>query len=150
MPKFSDQLQLVNQSLKYNWQNCIRLSNSNNQRLWSTGDNNRRSKRFCSNAVLCVSFAWLMVKKRVIRSRMMEGPNIVWSKRTWTKSVLCIPYSLIAIPWSRKRPEYRLPRVYATQRGKGSLVMKGVISKPVRRDILHVRVMQSLFFIWEM
>ena len=31
--------------------------------------------------------------------------------------------------------------------GKGSLVMKGVISKPVRHDILHVRVMQSLFFV---
>ena len=28
----------------------------NNQRLRSLGDNDRRSKRFCSNAVLCVSF----------------------------------------------------------------------------------------------
>ena len=29
---------------------------SNNQRLESAGDNDRRSERFCSNAVLCVSF----------------------------------------------------------------------------------------------
>ena len=54
------------------------------------------------------------------------------------------------IPPSYKRTEYRLPRIYATQQGKESLVMKGLISKPVRRDSLHVRVMQSLFFIWEM
>ena len=27
---------------------------SNNQRLWGAGDNDRRSKRFCSIAVLCV------------------------------------------------------------------------------------------------
>ena len=29
---------------------------SNNQRLGSEGDNDRRLKRLCSNAVLCVSF----------------------------------------------------------------------------------------------
>ena len=32
------------------------ISTSNNQRLQSAGESNRRSKRFCSNAVLCVSF----------------------------------------------------------------------------------------------
>ena len=46
---------------------------SNNQRLGSAGDNDRRSKRFCSNAVLCVSFTWQMVKTRVIRLRGVEG-----------------------------------------------------------------------------
>ena len=48
---------------------------SNNQRLWSADDNDRRSKRFCSIAVLCVSFTRQIVKTRVIRLRVMEGPN---------------------------------------------------------------------------
>ena len=33
----------------------------------------RRCKRFCSIAVLCVSFTWQMVKTRVIRLRGAEG-----------------------------------------------------------------------------
>lgn len=70
--------------------------------------------------------------------------------RTWKETKCPVQVRETKIPRSWKRPEYRLPRVYATQRGKGSLVMKGVISKPVRHDILHVRVMQSLFFVWEM
>ena len=48
---------------------------SNNQRLGSAGDNDLRSKRFCSNAVLCVSFTLQMVKTRVIRVRGVEGRN---------------------------------------------------------------------------
>ena len=51
------------------------LHTSNNQRLRSAGDNDRRSKRFCSIAVLCVSFTWQIVKTRVIRLRVIEGPN---------------------------------------------------------------------------
>ena len=46
----------------------------NNRRLRSAGDNNRRSKCFCSSALLCVSFTWQMVKTRVIRW-VVEGPN---------------------------------------------------------------------------
>ena len=34
---------------------------SGNQRLQSVGNNDRRSKRFCSNAVLCISFTRQMV-----------------------------------------------------------------------------------------
>ena len=37
-------------------QNSTVNTTSNNQRLRSAGDNDRRSKRFCSSAVLCVSF----------------------------------------------------------------------------------------------
>ena len=48
---------------------------SDNQRLGSAGDNDRRSKRFCSSAVLCVSFTWQAVKTRVIRLRVIESPN---------------------------------------------------------------------------
>ena len=48
---------------------------SDNQRVGSAGDNDRRSKRFCSSAVLCVSFTWQAVKTRVIRLRVIEGPN---------------------------------------------------------------------------
>lgn len=51
------------------------------------------------------------------------------------------------IPRSCKRSGYRFLRVYARKREKGGLELKGVISKHVRRDSLHVRVMQSLFFI---
>ena len=51
------------------------LLSSNNQRLRSAGDNDRRSKRFCSSAVLCVSFTWQMVKTRVISVRAIESPK---------------------------------------------------------------------------
>ena len=47
---------------------------SNIQRLGNAGDD-RRSKRFYSNALLCVSFTWQMVKTRVIRLRGVEGRN---------------------------------------------------------------------------
>ena len=72
---------------------------SNNQRLWRASDNYRKSKRFCSNvtcdqvsffpvhfekenawsqvssnAVLCVSFTWQIVKTRLISLRGVEGP----------------------------------------------------------------------------
>ena len=40
---------------------------SNNQRLESAGDNDRRSKHFCSIAMLFVSFWWQIVKARVIK-----------------------------------------------------------------------------------
>ena len=38
-------------------------------------NNGRESKRYCSNAVLWVSFLWQIVKTRVIRLRVIEGPN---------------------------------------------------------------------------
>ena len=38
-------------------------------------NNDRESKRYCSNAVLWVSFLWQIVKTRVIRLRVIEGPN---------------------------------------------------------------------------
>ena len=52
---------------------CYQTSNS--QRLKSAGDNDRRSKRFCSSAVLCVRFTWQVVRTRVIRLRVIEDPN---------------------------------------------------------------------------
>ena len=57
------------------WNATIVISSSNNQRLRSAGDDDRRSKRFCSSAVLCVSFTWQMVKTRVISLRAIESPN---------------------------------------------------------------------------
>ena len=57
----------------YSLAKAFLIITSNNQRLGSAGDNDRRSKRFCSNAVLCVSFTWQMVKTRVIRLRGVEG-----------------------------------------------------------------------------
>ena len=35
-----------------------------------------KSKRFCSIAVLCVSFTRQIVKTRVITLRVTEGPNV--------------------------------------------------------------------------
>ena len=49
---------------------------SNKQRLRSAGNNDRRSKRFCSNAVLCVGFTWQIVKTHVIRLGGVEGWNV--------------------------------------------------------------------------
>ena len=57
--------------------------------LGSAGDNDRRSKRFCSNTVLCVSFTWQMVKLRVIRSRGVEG----WNARD--QIALCVSHSFL-------------------------------------------------------
>ena len=51
------------------------IRTSNNQRLRNASNNDRRSKRFFSNAVLCVSFTLQMVKTHVIRLRVFEGAN---------------------------------------------------------------------------
>ena len=48
---------------------------SNNGRLRSSGDNNQRSKHFCSSAVLCVFDMTDGENTRVIRFQVMEGPN---------------------------------------------------------------------------
>ena len=56
-------------SLRFSYQT------SNNQRLRSAGYIDRRSKRFCSNAVVCVRFTWQMVKTREFRLRVIEDPN---------------------------------------------------------------------------
>ena len=57
--------------------------------LGRRGDNDRRSKRFCSKTVLCVSFIWQMVKIRVIRSRGVEG----WNARD--QIALCVSHSFL-------------------------------------------------------
>ena len=58
------------------------------RRLRSAGDNDWRSKRFCSSAVLCVSFTLQMVKKRVIRLRVIEVISVpsVLSIHSYLKS----------------------------------------------------------------
>ena len=75
----------------YVWTGPLRvpgyLYTSNNQRLQSAGDNDRRSKRFSSSVVLCVSFTWQMVKSA--RDRISSDRR---SKRAWSICVLCIPY----------------------------------------------------------
>ena len=48
---------------------------SKNRRLRSAGDSDEKSKRFCSNPVLFVGFTWLILKTRMIRLRVVEGPN---------------------------------------------------------------------------
>ena len=68
---------------------------SSNQRLRSAGNNDRRSKRFCYNAVLWVSFTWKMVKTRVI------GLRVRWSKHAWSNFVMCIPFVLSGSPNER-------------------------------------------------
>ena len=71
-------------------------STSNNQRLWSVGDSNQRSKinavkRFCSNTVLLSEFhLW---SKYVVSD--YEGR---WSKRPRPNCVWCIPFILSGIP----------------------------------------------------
>ena len=48
---------------------------SNNQRLRSLSDYDRRSKHFCFIAVLCISFTWQIVETHVIRLQVTGGPN---------------------------------------------------------------------------
>ena len=48
----------------------------NNWRLWSVGDNDRSSKCFRSNAVLCISFTWQMIKTHMIRLWGVESRNV--------------------------------------------------------------------------
>ena len=52
----------------------IMAKTSNNQRLRSAADNDGRTKRFYSNAVLCVvsRYGW---STRKIKLRVREGPN---------------------------------------------------------------------------
>ena len=49
----------------------IYLNTSNDQRLGRVGDNDRRSKHFCSNAVLCIK----VEKTHVIRVQGVETRN---------------------------------------------------------------------------
>ena len=69
----------------------IFLITSNKRRLRSAGDNDRRSKRFRSSAVLCVSFTWQKVKPRVNRLRVIEGSNSRYQ-------IMCISYTLSGGP----------------------------------------------------
>ena len=71
----------------------LSISTSNNQRLRSAGDNDRRSKRFCANALLCVCFTWQMVK-----NTRDQITSIRRSKRAWSNCVLCIPFILSGSP----------------------------------------------------
>ena len=58
------------------------------------GNNDQRSKRFYSNAVLCVSFMWQMVKTCMIRLQDSDRG----SKQAWSKCILCIPFILRGSP----------------------------------------------------
>ena len=51
------------------------VSTSNNRRLRSAGENYRRSKRFSSSSLLCISFTRQMVQTLAIRLQVIEGPN---------------------------------------------------------------------------
>ena len=65
---------------------------SNNQRLWGAGDNDRRSKRFCSIAVLCVSLT-RQIRSQNTRDQITSDGR---SKRSWSdlRSVHFIPFIL--------------------------------------------------------
>ena len=86
----------------YVWTGPLRvpgyLYTSNNQRLQSAGDNDRRSKRSSFNVVLCASFTWQMVKSA--RDQISSDRR---SRRAWSNCVLCIPYILRGSPNDRLR-----------------------------------------------
>ena len=56
----------------------INVKTSNNQKLGSTGNNDSRSKRYCSNAVLCGD-RWQMVKACMIKVHFMHSIHSQWS-----------------------------------------------------------------------
>ena len=70
--KFAQINYLQHSSLLLKWNYYI---TTNNQTLGRAGDNDQRSKRFCSNAVLCLSLTLQIEKTRVIRWRRVEGRN---------------------------------------------------------------------------
>ena len=70
----------------------LSLQTSNNQRLRSAGDNDRKSKRFCSIAVLCPSFTW---QSQNMRDQITSDKG---SQRAWSNCVLCIPFILSGSP----------------------------------------------------
>ena len=69
------------------------ICTSNNQRVGSVGDNDWRSKRFCSSTVLCIRFMCQMVKTRMIRLRVSRR-----SKCTWLNCILYFPLILTGSP----------------------------------------------------
>ena len=70
----------------------------NNQRLGRVGDNDQRSKCFCSIAVLCVSFMWQIVKTTHDQIASDGRSKCAWSDYEWWKvqtrvNKLCFVYS---------------------------------------------------------
>ena len=72
---------------------CPQLVIINNQRLRSAGDNDWRSKRFCSIAVLCVKF-----HVRDSQNMRDQITSDIRSKRAWLNCVLCILFILNGSP----------------------------------------------------
>ena len=70
----------------------------NNQRLGRVGDNDQRSKCFCSIAVLCVSFMWQIVKTTHDQIASDGRSKCAWSDYEWWEvqtrmNKLCFVYS---------------------------------------------------------
>ena len=74
----------------------LSISTSNKQRLRSAGDSDRKSKRFCVNAILCVCFTWQTVKNTRDQITSNRRP-----KRAWLNCVICIPFILSGSPNER-------------------------------------------------
>ena len=72
----------------------LSISTSNNQRLRSAGDNDRRSKG--ALVVLCVCFKWQTVK--YTRDQITSNRR---SKHAWSNYVICIPFILSGSPNER-------------------------------------------------
>ena len=72
----------------------LSTSTSNNQRLRSAGDNDRRSKG--ALVVLCVCFKWQTVK--YTRDQITSNRR---SKHAWSNYVICIPFILSGSPNER-------------------------------------------------
>ena len=62
----------------------------NNQRLGRVGDNDQRSKCFCSIAVLCISFMWQIVK--TTRDQIVSDgrSKCAWSDYEWWEVQTCV------------------------------------------------------------
>ena len=65
--------------------------------IQSVDDNDRRSKRFCSSAVLCVSFMWQ------VKNANDQISSDRRSKRSLSNCILCLPYILSGGPTN---PDY--------------------------------------------
>ena len=112
---------------------CYKLltKTSNNQRLRSAGDNDRRSKR--SSALLCVSFTWQMVKTRVIRLRV------------WSNYVLCIPCVVCSrmrkVNWHARWARARVFEVHRKWVREKYSKMKDVLHLLVLSEVLLYKIL---------
>ena len=91
---YDDNLTLISiQTVPKLWIRIINIT-SNNQRLWSVGDNDQRSKHFCSN-VQCALCKFHITNGQNTRDQIIRDRR---SKHVWSNCMPCIPFIVSGSP----------------------------------------------------